>query len=68
MLSEDTQLALRSCDEIVLNTEKLAENLKRMKENIVSVKIVKDSALNVDKEGREAIETLFGSLFTLKER
>ena len=39
-----------------------------MKENIVSVKIVKDSALNVDKEGREAIETLFGGLFTLKER
>lgn len=67
-LSEDTQLALRSCDEIVLNTKKLAENLKRMKENIVSVKIVKDSALNVDKEGWEEIETLFGGMFTLKER
>lgn len=65
-LSADVQLAIRSCDGIMLDITKLYQALVRVNDKIESVRIIKDADLSVS--DLDEVKSLLGGRLTVEER
>ncbi len=65
-LSSDEQMAIRGCDGITLDITKLCQALARIRDNIESVRIIKDADLSVSDLGE--VKSLLGGSLTVEER
>ena len=64
--SADEQLALRSCDEALLDISALSSALSRVSQDVERVRILHDSALRV--RGMEELKAFVGGKLALEER
>lgn len=65
-LSADEQLALRSCDEALLDITALSSALSRVSEDVDHVRILHDADLRI--RGMEELKALIGGKLALEER
>lgn len=65
-LSDDEQLALRSCENVYLDVSKLAHSLERLLPYIEAVRLIQDPALEV--KGFEGIQGKLGGKLEREER
>lgn len=66
ILSADKQLALRSCDEALLDITALSSALSRVSEDVDHVRILHDADLRI--RGMEELKALIGGKLALEER
>ena len=66
ILSADEQLALRSCDEALLDITALSSALSRVSEDVDHVRILHDADLRI--RGMEELKALIGGKLALEER
>jgi len=65
-MSPDAQMAIRGCEEIILDAYKLCAALEKLKDKIQEVRIIKDAALNIS--GLENIKSILGGKVSVEER
>ena len=66
ILSDDEQLALRSCGDVLLDVTPLAKDFTRLAGSIETVRILKDTELGI--KGLDEISSTLGGKLTLEER